>query len=69
MATPSAEDITKTVHRYIELVGGASADDIAALYADDAVVEDPVGGEVYRGRDAVRGFYAAVETPSGNANW
>ena len=61
MAMPSAEDITKTVHRYVELVGGGSADDIAALYAENAVVEDPVGGEVYRGRDAVRGFYQSIE--------
>jgi steroid Delta-isomerase len=58
---PSAEDITKTVHRYIELVGGGSADDIAALYAENAVVEDPVGGEVYNGREAVRGFYQSIE--------
>ncbi|MBV8928772.1 MAG: nuclear transport factor 2 family protein [Mycobacteriaceae bacterium] len=58
---PSAEDITKTVNRYIELVGGGSAEDIAALYTEDAVLEDPVGGDVLRGRDAVRGFYANVE--------
>jgi steroid Delta-isomerase len=58
---PSAEDIKKTVARYIQMVGEGTADDIAALYADDAVVEDPVGGEVYRGRDAVRGFYSAIE--------
>jgi steroid Delta-isomerase len=58
---PSAEDITKTVNRYIELVGGGRADDIAALYAENAVVEDPVGGEVYDGRDAVRGFYQSIE--------
>jgi steroid Delta-isomerase len=62
MAMPSAEDMKKTVTRYIELVGTGSADDIAALYAEDAVVEDPVGGEVYRGRDGVRGFYSAIET-------
>ena len=62
MAMPSPEDITKTVNRYIELVGGGSADDIAELYAENAVVEDPVGGEVYRGRDAVRGFYQAIES-------
>ena len=61
MAMPSAEDITKTVNRYIELIGGGSADEIAALYTEDAVVEDPVGGQVYNGRDAVRGFYAAIE--------
>ena len=59
---PSAEDIKKTVNRYIELLGGGSADDIAALYAQDAVVEDPVGGEVHRGRAAVHGFYAAIES-------
>ncbi len=35
----------------------ASADDIAALYAEDATVEDPVGGEVHIGRQAIRGFY------------
>jgi steroid delta-isomerase len=61
MAMPSAEDITQTVNRYIELVGKGSADDIAELYAENAVVEDPVGGEVYRGRDAVRGFYQSIE--------
>ena len=39
----SAEKITETVHRYLELVAGGSADDIADLFADDATVEDPVG--------------------------
>jgi steroid Delta-isomerase len=56
----SAEDITTTVNRYLELVAKGQADDIAALYADDATVEDPVGGEVHIGRQAVRGFYANV---------
>ncbi|MEZ0365279.1 nuclear transport factor 2 family protein [Mycobacterium sp. pUA109] len=58
---PSAEHITETVNRYISLVAKGSAEDIAALYADDATVEDPVGGEVHIGRQAIRGFYAAVE--------
>lgn len=58
---PSAEDIKQTVSRYIELIGKGSAEDIAALYSEDAVVEDPVGGEVYRGREAIRGFYSAIE--------
>lgn len=57
----SAEHITETVNRYIGLVAKGSADDIAELYADDAIVEDPVGGEVHIGRQAIRGFYAAVE--------
>lgn len=59
---PSAQDIADTVNRYISLIAKGSADDIAELYADDATVEDPVGGgEVHIGRHAIRGFYAAVE--------
>ena len=58
---PSAEQIAETVNRYISLVAKGSADDIAELYADDATVEDPVGGEVHIGRRAIRGFYSATE--------
>jgi steroid Delta-isomerase len=58
---PSAEQITQTVNRYLELVAKGQADDIAALYADDATVEDPVGGEVHVGHQAIRGFYSSVE--------
>lgn len=56
----SADDITQTVNRYIELLAKGTADDIAALYSDDATVEDPVGTEVRRGRDAIRGLYADI---------
>jgi steroid delta-isomerase len=58
---PSAQVIADTVNRYISLVAKGSADDIAELYAEDATVEDPVGGGVHIGRQAIRGFYAAVE--------
>ena len=59
---PSAEQITQTVTSYLDLVSKGQADDIAALYADDATVEDPVGGsEVHIGRQAIRGFYSNVE--------
>lgn len=58
---PSAERIAATVSRYIELVAKGSADDLVELYASDATVEDPVGGEVHIGRQAIRGFYAAVD--------
>ena len=56
-----AEHITQTVHRYLELVGGGSADDIADLFAGDATVEDPVGGEVHIGRGAIHRFYKNIE--------
>ena len=58
---PSAEHITETVNNYIRLVAKGTADDLVELYADDATVEDPVGGEVHIGRQAIHGFYAAVD--------
>lgn len=58
---PSA-DPAACVKRYLELLAAdASADEIAALYAEDATIEDPVGSDVRRGRDAIREFYAAIE--------
>ena len=58
----SAEHIESVVHRYLELVAGGTADDIAALFADDATVEDPVGGEVHIGRHAINGFFKNIES-------
>ena len=57
---PSAEQITATVTRYLELVNVGNADEIAQLYASDATVEDPVGGEVHIGRQAIHGFYSNI---------
>ena len=57
---PNAEDNANTVNRYLELIAKAQADDIADLYAADATVEDPVGGEVHIGRQAIQGFYSNV---------
>jgi steroid delta-isomerase len=61
---PSAEANTeanaKTVNRYLELLAKGQADAIADLYATDATVEDPVGGEVHIGRQAIHGFYSNV---------
>ena len=46
------------VQRYLDAVSSGSADDVAALYAEDATLEDPVGGgEVHIGRQAIAGFY------------
>ena len=46
------------VHAYVAAFEAGSADQAAALYAEDAIVEDPVGSPVHRGRDAIRAFYA-----------
>ena len=66
MSTP--EDNAKTVNRYLELAAEGWADDIAELYADDATVEDPVGGEVHVGREAIRGFYKGLPSTDNEAD-
>jgi len=58
---PSADDYANTVNRYLELLAKGSADEITALYTEDATIEDPVGSELRRGRAAVHEFYAAIE--------
>ncbi|HEX3547187.1 MAG TPA: nuclear transport factor 2 family protein [Mycobacterium sp.] len=54
----TAQDNAATVNSYLERVAKGQPDEIAELYAADATVEDPVGGEVHIGRQAIRGFYA-----------
>ncbi len=50
------------VQRYLDTAATGSAADVAALYAEDATLEDPVGGgEVHIGRQAIAGFYKNVE--------
>lgn len=61
-STPSAEHIEATVHRYLDLVANGTAEEIADLYADDATVQDPVGGETHIGRHAIHGFYKAIQS-------
>ncbi|MBC2641009.1 MULTISPECIES: nuclear transport factor 2 family protein [unclassified Rhodococcus (in: high G+C Gram-positive bacteria)] len=58
---PSAEDIRKTVERYIEAVATGTADDVVALYAEGATVEDPVGTEPRTSVESLREFYAVIE--------
>ena len=59
---PSPEHIESIVRQYLDLVANGTADDIAALYASDATVEDPVGGEVHIGRHAIAGFYQNIQS-------
>jgi steroid Delta-isomerase len=54
------------VKRYLDTVAGGSAAEVAALYADDATLEDPVGsGEVHIGRQAIEGFYKNLSAAGG----
>ena len=57
---PSPEEIRDTVECYVKLMCESDADGIVELYAADATVEDPVGGNVIQGHEAIRSFYAAA---------
>ena len=52
-----AADKIAAVHKYVEAFDKQSMDIIREIYADDAVVEDPVGTEPHVGIDAVCAFY------------
>lgn len=58
---PSQEAIAQTVRRYLDLVATGTADDIVALYAADASVEDPIGSDLRRGQEPIREFYAGFQ--------
>jgi steroid Delta-isomerase len=58
---PSAEEITQTVNRYIGLMAGGRADQLAELYAEHATIEDPIGSGMRHGRESIREFYAVLE--------
>lgn len=42
---------------YLDAFNAGDAEAVAALYSDDASVEDPVGSEPIRGREAITAFY------------
>lgn len=54
-----ADFIRQLYDRYPDMVTKGDVDGIVALYADDAWIEDPIGSEPRRGREAIREFYQA----------
>lgn len=55
---PDPNKMLAAVHAYVAAFDQVSADAVAALYAEDATVEDPIGAPLHHGREAVRAFYA-----------
>ncbi|MND71593.1 Steroid Delta-isomerase [compost metagenome] len=53
----SPQQVQETMARYVELVDACDIDGILALYARDALVEDPVGNPPYIGIEAIGSFY------------
>ena len=52
-----AADKIAAVHKYVEAFDKQSMDLIREIYADDAVVEDPVGTDIHDGIEAICAFY------------
>lgn len=48
----------RTVEAYVAAFDAGDANAAAALFADDATVEDPVGSALVSGIDAIRAFYS-----------
>ncbi len=55
---PDPAKMEAAVHAYVAAFEAGSADQVAALYSQDATVEDPIGSPIHQGREAVRAFYA-----------
>jgi steroid Delta-isomerase len=55
--TAQDEKMRTAVHSYAAALNAGDAKAIAALYAEDAVVEDPVGTTPKQGRAAILAFY------------
>lgn len=54
------EQTVAAVRRYAEAHSAGDVDAVAALFAEDAVVADPVTEPPHVGRDAVREFFAGT---------
>ena len=61
LSPKGSDGIADTVRRYVSLLATGRADDLLALFAEDATVEDPVGSDVRTGRRQIHGFFAALE--------
>ena len=57
---PSVDHMKDVVERYAAAHTAGDIDAVAALFADDAVVADPVDQPAHVGREAVRGFFAGT---------
>ena len=55
---PTAQEIRDIVTTYIDMMCSDDIEGIMGLYAEDATAEDPVGGDVKEGINALREFYS-----------
>jgi len=55
---PTEQIMKAALQNYIDTFNRGSPADVAALYAEDATVEDPVGSPPKRGRAEILAFYS-----------
>ena len=53
----TADAVRSRIEHYVKLMNDGNAGAIAELYAADATLEDPIGAEPRRGREAIHEFY------------
>ncbi len=51
------QHIAAVLQQYVEAISGDDVEAVVALFAEDAVVEDPVGSPPQNGKAALRDFY------------
>jgi steroid delta-isomerase len=56
---PDPTVMEAAVHEYVAAFAAGSPERVAALFAADATVEDPIGSPPHVGHDAILGFYTA----------
>lgn len=57
---PTPEAMTAAVHAYVSGFAESDPAAIAALFADDATIEDPVGTPLKRGKAEILEFYTGA---------
>jgi len=60
---PDAKDIERVFEEYAAAWSRGDVDGVAALFAPDAVVHDPVDGPAVEGLDNIRAFFAEFGAP------
>lgn len=54
---PTEQEMKAALQQYIDGFNAKDAEAIISLFADDAILEDPVGSEPVQGKEAIAAFY------------
>jgi steroid delta-isomerase len=57
---PSPAEVRAIITSYVEMMCNSDVDSIIALFDDEATAEDPVGGDIQRGKEAIHAFYSGA---------